>query len=359
METSLFDYTLPQERIAQKPTEQRDASRLMVVNRADRSIHHRNFKDLHEYLGPNDYLFRNSAKVLPARIFAARPTGGKVECLLLRPCPQDPKNWWCLLRPGKKSPPGSTFSNDAFTAKVLEKDDEKAEYLVSFDLKHHESVTDMAASLGKMPLPPYIARKVEDNNDQFDTQRYQTTYANENKMVAAAAPTAGLHFNDALFQKLADKGVTFHDLILHVGMGTFKPLEAENIEEHEIHREVYEISQETQIALREAREKGKRRVCVGTTSVRTIEDYLRKTESVQPHIYSDEAGIFIYPPSVFSGVDALITNFHLPKSTLLCLVSSFLSPGQTDGIHWLKEIYQEAIDNEYRFLSYGDAMLIL
>lgn len=358
METSLFDYHLPNERIAQRPTEQRVASRLLVVNRADRSIEHRSFSDIRDYLGPDDYLFRNSAKVLPARLFAKRPTGGKVECLLLKPSAENANHWWCLLRPGKKLPPHSTFSTDDFSATVLEKN-EQAEYLVAFETGAYASVAEMAAAHGKMPLPPYISRDAEDKNDSSDIERYQTRYANDNKMVAAAAPTAGLHFDDELLQTLAEKGVSFYDLILHVGMGTFKPLEAENIEDHEIHREIYEISPEAQKALRQGPAAGKRRVCVGTTSVRTIEDYLRKTESAQSATYSNEADIFIYPPRTFAGVDALITNFHLPKSTLLCLVSSFLTPGEEDGIHWLKEIYQEAIAKEYRFLSYGDAMLIL
>ncbi|MCH6257768.1 tRNA preQ1(34) S-adenosylmethionine ribosyltransferase-isomerase QueA [Puniceicoccaceae bacterium K14] len=382
METSLFDYHLPTERIAQKPTQQRDASRLLVVNRKDHSLEHRSFKDITDYLGPSDFLFRNTAKVLPARIFAKRPTGGKVECLLLRPAAESnsetspaghspnsesawhasrsskSEGWWCLLRPGKKLPPGSTFAAEDFSAEVLQKND-NAEYLVAFTLSVHSSVSEMAAAHGKMPLPPYISRETEDSRDGEDIERYQTRYANDNKMVAAAAPTAGLHFNDELLNKLSQQGVTFHDLVLHVGMGTFKPLEADNIEDHEIHREIYEISAEAQSALRFAPAEGKRRVCVGTTSVRTIEDYLRKTNTNQPTTYTNEADIFIYPPRKFAGVDALITNFHLPKSTLLCLVSSFLAPGKEDGILWLKEIYQEAIKEEYRFLSYGDAMLIL
>lgn len=359
MDTALFDYHLPNERIAQEPALLRDASKLMVVHRQERRIEHRHFCDLPDYVGEGDYLFRNTAKVLPARLFAARETGGRVECLLLRPGSDDGLEWWCLLKPGKKLPSGATFSlRGVFEATVVCKNG-KAEYLVSFKLLSCRSITELAELCGKMPLPPYIRREKEDGHDVEDRSRYQTTYASDDRMVAAAAPTAGLHFTSELTQRLKDKRVAFHDLVLHVGMGTFKPLEAERIEDHAIHREVYEISDRSQQAVREAGARNKRRICVGTTSVRTIEDYLAKGDGVVAGTFVGEADIFIYPPRVFSGVDALITNFHLPRSTLLCLVSSFLTPGSTDGVEWLREIYEEAIRREYRFLSYGDAMLIL
>ncbi len=357
MESNRFDYDLPPERIAQEPAAQRDASRMLVVHRAERRIEHRHFHDLPEYLGSRDLLFRNKAKVLPARLFAKRPTGGRVECLLLRPASSDGSQWWTLLRPGKRLPPGSTFASPGyFTAKAIEKS-ETAEYRVHFDLERHSSVAEMASDLGKMPLPPYIERDTDDARDSADKERYQTIYAANDKSVAAAAPTAGLHFTPEVVAAAETKGATFHDLVLHVGMGTFKPLESERIEDHQIHREVYEIPEATQEALLNS--PGKRRICVGTTSVRSIEDYLAKAQAIQPGRHLDEASIFIHPPSQFRGTDALLTNFHQPKSTLLCLVSAFLSPGQTDGIDWLKEIYAEAIKREYRFLSYGDAMLIL
>ncbi|MDG2253383.1 MAG: tRNA preQ1(34) S-adenosylmethionine ribosyltransferase-isomerase QueA [Opitutaceae bacterium] len=363
METSLFDYDLPRERIAQQPAAERDASRLLVVHRDTRTIEHRHFSDLIDYIRPSDHLFRNAARVLPARIFAYRQTGGRVECLLLRPGSSDPKSncedWWCLLKPGRKLPAGSTFAfEDAFSATVEEKN-EQAEYRVRFELPQGSSVARIAETLGKMPLPPYIEREREDNRDPDDKDRYQTIYAHSEKAVAAAAPTAGLHFTEELTRSIQSTGATFHDLILHVGMGTFKPLDEGSVEDHEIHREIYEIPATAQHALRQARATNQRRICIGTTSVRTVEDYLRKTDSVHDAGFNSEAGLFVYPPVIFTGVDALVTNFHMPKSTLLCLVSGFLSPGKTDGIDWLKSIYAEAIRMEYRFLSYGDAMLIL
>ena len=363
MDTSLFDYDLPKERIAQQPADQRDASRLLVVHREERRIEHRRFSDLIDYVRPTDQFFRNAARVLPARIYAQRPTGGRVECLLLRPGgrdePSGTENWWCLLRPGRKLPVGSSFGlSGTFSATVLDKN-ENAEYLVGFKLPPSSSVARLAESHGKMPLPPYIERQRDDERDDADKDRYQTVYANNDRAVAAAAPTAGLHFTDTLTKEIETLGATFHDLVLHVGMGTFKPLDEGKVEDHEIHRELYEVPVEAQRALREAPSLGQRRICVGTTSVRSVEDYLQKTDHVHESGYIDEARLFIYPPSSFSGVDALITNFHMPKSTLLCLVSSFLSPNKTDGIDWLKTIYAEAIQRKYRFLSYGDAMLIL
>ncbi|EDY80923.1 S-adenosylmethionine:tRNA ribosyltransferase-isomerase [Verrucomicrobiia bacterium DG1235] len=357
MDSSLFAYHLPDERIAQEPASARDASRLLVVHRSERRIEHRRFSDLPEFLGARDSIFRNNARVLPARLYAQRQTGGAVECLLLRPASNDGLEWWTLIRPGKKLPVGSTFARDGFfSASVVEKN-EKAEYRVRFSLERHASVPALADELGKMPLPPYIARDKSDDRDDSDKERYQTVYAAADKSVAAAAPTAGLHFTPAIVEKLAAQGATFHDLALHVGMGTFKPIQCERVEDHQIHREIYEIPESTQNAIRTP--NSRRRVCVGTTSVRSIEDYLAKSTTIQTGNFVGEADIFIYPPRDFRGVDALITNFHQPHSTLLCLVSSFLDPNGTDGIAWLKEIYAEAINMKYRFLSYGDAMLIL
>ena len=231
MDTALFDYYLPSERIAQEPVRKRDASKLLVVHREERRIEHRRFSDLEEYLGEDDYLFRNTAKVLPARLFALRETGGRVECLLLRPGSDDGLQWWCLLKPGKKLPAGSTFALEGiFEATVVAKN-EKAEYLVAFRLVNCSSIPELAELCGKMPLPPYIRRGKEDEHDPEDRSRYQTTYASEDRMVAVAAPTAGLHFTPELTEALEAKGVTFYDLVLHVGMGTFKPLEADHVED--------------------------------------------------------------------------------------------------------------------------------
>lgn len=367
MDAALFDYELPPERIAQEPLPARDESRLLVVHRSSQTIEHRKFRDLLDYAKPTDLFFRNTAKVLPARIFARRPTRGRVECLLLRPAGRvssDSKatsneQWWCLLKPGKKLPEGAVFSvENKFDATVLEKN-AQAEYRVSFCLKNEESVASMAEDLGKMPLPPYIDREKNDPRDRSDRDRYQTVYAKSEKTVAAAAPTAGLHFTPELVNSIEDLGGHFHDLTLHVGMGTFKPLDKGSVESHQIHREIYEIPESAQKALREAPEGGERRICIGTTSVRSVEDYLRKCGAIHSPVFTGEAALFLYPPCEFLGVDALITNFHLPKSTLLCLVSAFLKPGSTEGIAWLKDIYKEALAHDYRFLSYGDAMLIL
>ena len=399
MKTDLFDYPLPDRLIAQKPADRRDDSRLLVVHRATRTVEHRHFRDLPDYLRAGDCLFRNNAAVIPARLHATRPTGGQVECLLLRPfwsagdlarevqsaagaprlqgknCRANVNEWWCLLRPGKKLPVGSTFGlAGIFTGTVREK---TADGLVRVAFATPDGdILAVANRIGEMPLPPYITARHDAAERDLDRERYQTVYADRGHQVAAAAPTAGLHFTPELLAQLAGAGVKFADLTLHVGLGTFRPISTENIEEHAIHREVYEISADTQQALFTT--KG-RRVAVGTTSVRTLEDYFslqpdaerwsglpsRRSERVEGNAlhpgqpFHSEADIFIYPPRTFRGADALITNFHQPRSTLLCLVAAFLAPGSTDGIAWLRAIYADAVAREYRFFSYGDAMLIL
>lgn len=365
--TDLFDYALPERLIAQTPAARRDASRLLVVHRSTRRIEHRVFSDLGEYLRSGDTLFRNNAAVLPARLLAHRPTGGAVECLLLRPAASgDANDWWCLIRPGKKLPPGATFGIEgAFTGTVREKDAEGAAR-ITFDCHPAPDgapadIVAVANRLGEVPLPPYIERQHTPEERAADLERYQTVYADRARQVAAAAPTAGLHFTPELLARLQAAGVRSADLTLHVGLGTFKPIATGSIEEHAIHREIYEVPVTTQqAALRPA--PGTRRIAVGTTSVRTLEDFWRKHPAGAPaldHPARGEAAIYLYPPVNFSAIDALITNFHQPRSTLLCLVSGFLAPGSTEGIAWLREIYAEAIAREYRFFSYGDAMLIL
>jgi S-adenosylmethionine:tRNA ribosyltransferase-isomerase len=228
---------------------------------------------------------------------------------------------------------------------------------VRFNTRNGESLEEVARKIGTVPLPPYIQRADPQATRALDLERYQTVYADSHKQVAVAAPTAGLHFTEDLLAILQSKGVSFEDLTLHVGLGTFKPISTDTIQEHEIHHERYEVPVSTQKALF-MRGPG-RRVAVGTTSVRTIEDYLAKCSAPGEKGFFGEASLFIYPPRVFRGVDALITNFHQPRSTLLCLVAAFLSPGSEDGIPWLKEIYSEAVAKKYRFFSYGDAMLII
>jgi S-adenosylmethionine:tRNA ribosyltransferase-isomerase len=389
--TELFDYELPPRLIAQTPAARRDASRLMVVDRASRKVVHTVFAELPAWLRAGDVLFRNNAAVLPARLHARRPTGGAVECFLLRPGPAAPggtggEAWWCLLRPGKKLPPGAVFAGaggaadgGGFSATVLEKR-EDGTALVRFETPRDASIIAAANRLGDIPLPPYISRAGTAEERARDIERYQTVYADRASQVAVAAPTAGLHFTPELLARLAALGVGTADMTLHVGLGTFKPIGTETVEEHAIHREIYELpaAAARRLVAPGAGTGGGRRIAVGTTSVRMIEDYLAKrggegagawktgmdkvrTDNVAPTdgVHCAEAALFIHPPRRFLGVDALITNFHQPRSTLLCLVAAFLTPGSTDGIAWIRELYAGAIVREYRFFSYGDAMLIL
>jgi S-adenosylmethionine:tRNA ribosyltransferase-isomerase len=353
--THLFDYELPAELIAQSPASRRDESRLLVVRRREHSTEQAHFSDLPKYLGKGDRLFRNNAAVIPARLGGVRPTGGKVECFLLAPT-SDANVWRCLLRPARKLPAGARFGGErgSFSAEVVERGVE-GESLVRFDLSPPDTVLSLAERHGHIPLPPYIARA----DVAADRDRYQTVYADKGQAVAVAAPTAGLHFTNELLAQLAAQGVGFHNLTLHVGMGTFKPIATDTVEAHPIHREIYEVPVETQQALFTKPPPPGRRVAVGTTAVRSIEDFLRKHPAPLEAPFCGESALYLYPPAEFLGVDALITNFHLPRSTLLCLVSAFLSPGSESGIGWLREIYAEAIAARYRFLSYGDAMLIL
>ena len=362
--TDLFDYVLPPHLVAQVPAARRDQSRLLVVDRTRHAIEHRFFSDLPGYLKSGDLLFRNNAAVLPARLQAVRPTGGQVECFLLRPV-EGEQTWRCLVKPGRRLAVGSTFGDPdhAFSAEIIAREADGA-VIVRFSTASHESVIALANRVGNVPLPPYIERSRDNDATQQtqraqDLERYGTVYAAHDRQVAVAAPTAGLHFTPELLAELAENGVQAIDLTLHVGLGTFRPISTPFIESHPIHRELYEIPAAAQHAL--LRPVAGRRIAVGTTTVRSIEDFLSRHTEARPGDAAciAEAQIFIYPPRVFAGVDALITNFHQPRSTLMCLVAAFLAPGKCDGIAWLKEIYAQAIAREYRFFSYGDAMLIL
>lgn len=362
MDAARFDYHLPPERIAQEPAPRRDAARLMVVDRATRRVSHTTFDQIGEHLPQDARCFRNNAAVLKARLYGQRPTGGKVECLLLHPA-EDPQTWWCLLKPGKKTFAAGSFEQAGqFTAQVLEVG-QNGNYRVRFQTANDEPVTALAERIGIMPLPPYIERSPDDPRRDRDNDRYQTVYADYSKQQAVAAPTAGLHFTPELIRQLEAGGTTFHDLTLQVGIGTFHPIQVEDIREHPIHHEWYTIPAASLAALQNP--AAGPRVAIGTTSVRSMEDALQRlqqnpsTPRLPDGSFQAEADIFIYPPATFAGVDHLITNFHLPKSTLLCLVSAFLTPGSGDGIEWLHQLYQEAIQKDYRFYSYGDAMLIL
>ena len=363
--TALFDYSLPPHLIAQAPAACRDESRLLVVDRSAHTIAHHTFAELPHFLRAGDTLFRNNAAVLPARLHARRPTGGQVECFLLRPADAAGEHIWrCLVKPGKKLPTGATFAHPggAFTGEIVTKESDGSA-LVRFTTPDDEPIVAVANRLGDVPLPPYIHR--DDSSPQHDAERardlerYQTVYADRARQVAVAAPTAGLHFTPELLAALAAQGIRTADLTLHVGLGTFKPIATDTVEAHAIHREIYEIPSATQRALFPP--FAGRRIAVGTTTVRTIEDFLSShgQPATEAGTHLAEASLFIFPPRAFRGVDALITNFHQPRSTLLCLVAAFLSPGSTDGIAWLHEIYAAAIARDYRFFSYGDAMLIV
>jgi len=358
--TSRLDYPLPPELIAQVPAARRDGSRLLVVDRASRRIEHRMFGDLPRWLRPGDTLFRNNASVLPARLHGRRPTGARVECLLLRamgPAPGGGELWQCLVRPGRKLAVGAAFegAGGELSGEISGRM-EDGSALVRLVTRSGEPVVAVANRCGEVPLPPYIER-ADDSRRAEDRERYQTVYADGGKQVAVAAPTAGLHFTPALLDAVRALGVRVADLTLHVGLGTFRPIATANIEEHPIHGEIYEIPEGAQRALFPP--LSGRRVAVGTTTVRSVEDFLSGRDAPLGRCHLAEARIFIRPPWTFRGVDALLTNFHQPRSTLLCLVAAFLAPGSADGVDWLMGIYAEAVRERYRFLSYGDAMLIV
>lgn len=363
MDTALFEYPLPDGLIAQTPADRRDGSRLMLVNRKCGTFEHAAFTDLPDLLAPHTRIFRNNASVFKARLHGRRRGGGAVECLLLRPS-ESPYCFWCLLKPGRKLPPGSAFEvGEGITLTVRSKNDQ-GQCLISVAQPGKMSMLEVAERHGEIPLPPYIRRNGGDGDArlrEFDRERYQTIYADPVRKVAAAAPTAGLHFSPEVIQGLQERHASFYDLTLHIGLDTFRPIQSEQVENHTIHREMYEIPAASARAA--ICPDLQTRLAVGTTSMRALEDYARKQTGVSHpssgSTFVGEADIFIYPPANFQCVDALLTNFHLPRSTLLCLVSAFLCPGGTDGIAWLKELYAEAVHQKYRFFSYGDAMLIL
>lgn len=340
MKTSDFYYDLPQELIAQTPLERRDASRLMVMDRRTGALEHRHFSDILDYLNPGDALVVNNSRVLPARLLGHRPTGGAVEVLLLRDCGGD--TWECLTKPGRKTQPGQQlcFGDGSLTATVTGAL-EDGKKLVQF---HYEGIfLEVLERLGKMPLPPYIHAELADQ------ERYQTVYSKVNG--SAAAPTAGLHFTPELLAQVRAKGVRIAEVTLHVGLGTFRPVKADEITEHHMHSELCMLDETAAQILNETRRAGGRIVCVGTTSCRTLESLVQPDGSFCPA--SRWTDIFIYPGYEFKAMDALITNFHLPESTLLMLVSAFSSREA------ILNAYREAVAQRYRFFSFGDAMLIL
>ena len=340
MKTHDFYYDLPEELIAQTPLQQRDASRLLVLDKETGEWEHRHFFDLTSYLRPGDCLILNNSRVLPARLLGAREgTGGACEVLLLKN--QGEKTWECLVRPGRRLRPGAriTFGHGELTAEIVS-ETEGGGRLVRFE---YEGIfLEVLERLGKMPLPPYIKAELQDQ------ERYQTVYSKVSG--SAAAPTAGLHFTPELLEQVREMGVGIGYVTLHVGLGTFRPVSAEDVLEHEMHSEYCEISQETADLINETKKNGGRVICVGTTSCRTIESWAAEDGTMRE--CSGWTKIFIYPGYRFKVLDALVTNFHLPESTLVMLVSALA------GREKVLAAYEEAVREKYRFFSFGDAMFI-
>ena len=339
MKTSDFDYELPEELIAQTPAEPRDSSRMLCYRRDTDEVSHRIFRDLPEILRPGDLLVRNNTRVLPARLYGFTPHGGKVEVLLLKR--RSLAEWEVLVKPGKKAREGAELFFSEELSLVVKGRTGEGERIVAF--RYDGVFEDIISRLGEMPLPPYIHEKLADG------ERYQTVYSKVNG--SAAAPTAGLHFTPALFDRLREKGVETADILLHVGLGTFRPVKAEEITGHHMHSEYYEIDEVNADKINRAKREGRRVIAVGTTSVRTLESVADENGFVRP--YRGNTEIFIFPGYRFRCVDGLITNFHLPKSTLIMLISAFLGREKT------LELYNLAVKNRYRFFSFGDAMLLL
>lgn len=339
MNTSEFYYDLPQELIAQTPADPRDSSRLLVYNRAEGSVQHKIFRDIIDFLNPGDALVINDTRVIPARLYGKKQgTGRQVEFLLLNQLSGD--TWEVILRPGRKLRPGDRVSfAEELEAEILEKQEGGVTKVKFCFQGSFEALLD---EYGNMPLPPYITKRLEDR------ERYQTVYAKERG--SAAAPTAGLHFTPELMENIKKKGVDIIPVLLHVGLGTFRPVKAERLEDHKMHSEYYSISEESAHRINAVKERGGRVIAVGTTSVRTLESAADQEGRVKEQ--SGNTDIFIYPGYRFRCVDALITNFHLPESTLLMLISAFMGKEQA------LEVYRLAVQEKYRFFSFGDAMFI-
>ena len=334
-----YDYELPEELIAQTPAEPRDSSRLLVYDCATGKREHRIFRDIKEYLRPGDVLVVNNTKVLPARLYAYTKNGGKVEVLLLKR--RDLNEWEVLVRPGKKAKVGAELIvSEELSLTVVDRTD-TGERIVRF---HFDGVfEDILSRLGSMPLPPYIHEKLKDKD------RYQTVYCKTDG--SAAAPTAGLHFTQELLAEIRAMGVEIAEVLLHVGLGTFRPVKEEDLTHHVMHSEFYKVDERAAEIVNAAKREGRRVIAVGTTSVRTLETVADEQGMLRP--CSGDTSIFIYPPYRFKCVDALITNFHLPESTLIMLVSAFM------GREQCLSVYREAVEERYRFFSFGDAMMIV
>lgn len=340
-----YDYELPKELIAQVPSEKRENCKMMVLDKEKKTFSHKHFFDIVDYFDENDVLVLNNTKVIPARIFGKKDTGAHIEIFLLKQFSE--KTWQVLIGPSKRVKPEMfIYVSDELKVKVLTREDE-GKWIVEFI--YDGNFYEILDRVGNIPLPPYIERQMTSEQlKSLDYERYQTVYAQKEGSVAA--PTAGLHFTQEIIKQLENKGVTVCYVTLTVGLGTFRPVKVENILEHKMDSEAFEISAETAKIISEAKKQGKRITAVGTTTVRTLETCMKKYDRIME--VSDDSRLFIYPGFEFKAIDRLITNFHLPKSTLLMLVSALA------GKDYIFEAYQEAIKNEYKFYSYGDCMLI-
>ena len=343
---SEFDYTLPDELIAQTPSDKRENSRMMVLNTSDKTISHKHFFDIVDLLDKNCILILNNTKVIPARLYGYKDTGAKIEVFLLKE--HSNKEWEVLIKPSKRVKIGTVIKiSEELSAEVIESLPDDGKWLVK--MIYEGDILDILHRVGNIPLPPYIERKMTNEElKKLDFERYQTVYAKDEGSVAA--PTAGLHFTKEILSKLEKKGVQIGYVTLNVGIGTFRPVKCENILDHKMDSETFEIPEETASLINKAKSEGKKLVAVGTTTVRTLETAFKQYGEIRACKSASE--LFIYPPYEFKVVDKLITNFHLPKSTLLMLVSALA------GKEFIFSAYDEAIKNKYRFYSYGDCMFI-
>ena len=342
-----YDYNLPEDLIAQMPADKRENSRMMVLDRKNGTITHKHFYNIVDILEKDTLLVMNNTRVLPARLIGHKDTGAKIEVFLLSQ--KEGKFWDVLIKPSKRIKPDTVIKiSDELSVKAVKRLEENGEWLVEL-IYESNNILDVLHRNGQIPLPPYIERKTPDEDlKKLDFERYQTVYAEDEKSVAA--PTAGLHFTKEILQKLENKGVELAYITLNVGLGTFRPVQCDNIEDHKMHSETFEITSETAAKINEAKAQGKKLIAVGTTTVRTLETAYQKFGCIKA--CRDHSELFIYPPYEFKVIDELITNFHLPKSTLLMLVSALA------GKDFIFKAYREAIENKYRFFSYGDCMYI-
>ncbi len=346
MNISEFDYNLPENLIAQMPADKRENSKMLVLDKTIQTIEHKHFFDIVDYIDENSILVLNNTKVIPARLYGTKETGGKIEVFLLEA--KEENKWSCLIKPSKRIKPDTVITiSDELKVLPIKRLEDDGEWLV--ELVYQGDLFEILHKVGNIPLPPYIERKLQTEElKQFDMGRYQTVYAKDEGSVAA--PTAGLHFTQEILEELQAKGVEIVYVTLNVGLGTFRPVKCDNVLDHKMHSETFEITQEAADRINAAKSAGKNIIAVGTTTVRTLETAYQKFGCIKA--CHDHSELFIYPPYEFKVIDKLITNFHLPKSTLLMLVSALA------GKEFIFKAYNEAIDNEYRFFSYGDCMFI-